>query len=115
MTIQNFATIMQLLVSIGTLTGMIVALKKVLSAPSISKDKRLIELEIKIKDIEESLKQGNDKFRELYETTEISQSCILALIDFEIQYCISEKVQITDELKESRKKLHEFVVKNKKY
>ena len=115
MNMQSFAQVMQLLVSTGTLIGMLVALKKFLSAPTINKDKRLLELEIKVKEIEDSLKQGNDKFRDLYETTEISQSCILALIDFEIQYCITNGVEVTDELKESRKKLHEFVVKFKKF
>ena len=115
MNMQSFAQVMQLLVSTGTLIGMLVALKKFLSAPTINKDKRLLELEIKVKEIEDSLKQGNDKFRVLYETTEISQSCILALIDFEIQYCITNGVEVTDELKESRKKLHEFVVKFKKF
>ena len=64
-------------------------------------------------DIKDSLKQGNDKFREQNETNEVLLNSTLALIEFEIQYCLTENKHISPELQKAKENLHTYLSKRK--
>lgn len=101
----------QLLVAIGTFIGMMYAFKVFLSKPKDSLEARVAILENTIEDLKKSLLQGNDKFRNQDDTNEIILHSILALIDFEIQYCLTEKVAMSDDLKNAKEDLQRFLSK----
>lgn len=61
-------------------------------------EKRVDEHGLKIKEIESSLKLGNDRFREQEDTNEVMQICMLALIDFELSYCSHTNYEHTEDL-----------------
>ena len=101
----------QLLVAIGTFAGMLYAFKVFLSKPKDSLEARVAILEKEMDDLKKSLHQGNDRFRKQDDTNEVILHSILALIEFEFQYCITEKVTMTDELKNAKEDLQRFLSK----
>lgn len=64
-----------------------ITLKKNADAPQKLLEERVKVLEVKIDEHERSLQSGRDEFREQRETNEVMQTCMLALIDFELSYC----------------------------
>jgi len=76
-------------------------------------EKRVDGHDLKIKEVEESLKQGNDRFRE--QNTEIRKlkttfkSVVLAFINFEIAYCMDTKYEHTEELIKAKEALEKYL------
>lgn len=69
------------------------------------------EANIRQKDIEQQLRQGNDKFRFFGSVLEVLVTCVLALIDFEVHYCESEHKDISDDLANAKKALNKCLTK----
>lgn len=72
---------------------------------------RIVELEVKVKEHDDSLKKGNDNFREQDKTNEVILTSILALIEFEMQYCAVEKKPVTQGLQTAKENLNKFLTK----
>jgi hypothetical protein len=109
--LKDTLTILQLIVTSGTFIGMIYALYKFTRRPQDALSDRVTTLEVKVGEVEDSLKMGNDKFRSQHEVNEVLLRSLLALIEFEIQYCITEKKPISDDLKKAKDDLHTFLSK----
>lgn len=71
------------------------------------------EVNLRYKDFEQQLRQGNDKFRAIEEFLEILLTCSLALINFEVNYCTTEHKEISGDLEEARKALNKCLSKIK--
>ena len=69
------------------------------------------ETNLREKDIEQQLRQGNDKFRTHENIIEVLLTCTLALINFEVHYCESEHKSISQDLEEARKDLNKCLSK----
>lgn len=80
-----------------------------LTKPRTSLEKRVQALEIKLVEVEKSLLKGNDHFRSQDETLEVLIRSTLALIEFEVQYCITENKPISDDLKKVKENLHIYL------
>ena len=80
-----------------------------LTKPRTSLEKRVQALEVKLAEVEKSLLQGNDRFRSQDEALEVLIRSTLALIEFEVQYCLTENKQISDDLKKVKEDLHIFL------
>ena len=63
------------------------------------------EVNLRQKDIDRQLRQGNDKFRFFGGILEVLVTCVLALIDFEVHYCESEHKEISEDLSDAKKAL----------
>lgn len=100
---------LQTFLAIGNLCIMLYALKTFLSKPHNTLEDRVNEHEVKIKEIETSLLQGNDRFREQETTNEVMQSCMLALIDFELAYCIHTNYGDTEDLMRAKTELRKHL------
>ena len=111
MNVQTILPYVQLLVSCGTFLGMLYALKRFIDKPHDDLVKRVNNLEVEVDKIEDSLKMGNDHFRELTSTTEILLNSVLALIEFEIQYCYTENKPISNSLESAKSNLNLFLAK----
>lgn len=68
-------------------------------------------INVEIKEIRDSLHKGNDNFREQDATNEVLIHAVLALIEFEIQYCLLEHKDMSDGLKQAKKDLNDFLGK----
>lgn len=76
-------------------------------------DKLDTEIEVRQKDFEQQLRQGNDKFRSISNILEVLLTCTLALINFEVHYCESEHKDISEDLEDARKVLNKCLAKVK--
>lgn len=101
--------ILQIILACGNLCMMIYAFKIFLSKPRQSLEKKVLELEVAIKEVKESLLQGNDNFRSQKQTNEILVYSMLALIEFEIQYCLTEKKTLSPELQRAKDELQRYL------
>lgn len=69
--------------------------------------------DLRQKDIEKQLRQGNDRFRSISNMLEVLLTCTLALINFEVHYCESEHKDISEDLEDARKILNKMLAKVK--
>lgn len=90
---------------------MLYVFKGFVSKPHNNLEDRINKVELKVEEIEDSLKQGNDKFREQKVANEVLLNSILALIEFEIQYCLTENKHISPELQKAKENLHAYLSK----
>jgi hypothetical protein len=87
------------------------ALKNLKDTPFKTLSNKVEEHEVRIGKIESSLFLGNDRFREQEATNEVLLRSILALVEFEIQYCITENKPISKDLEKAKDDLHSFLSK----
>ena len=71
--------------------------------------KRVDEHDLKFKEIDDSLHQGNDKFRKQQDLNEVFIKCMLAFIDFEMAYCSATDYKDTEDLKSAKATLRQYL------
>ena len=89
----------------------IIAFKKKANEPIENLDKRITIIEEKTRDIELSLKKGNGRFEAQDRTNEVLIRSTFALIEFEIQYCLTENKPISNDLQRAKNELHDYLYK----
>ena len=102
---------MQFLLNFGNVCIMMYAFRIFLKKPQKSLEERVAVCEAKIKDHDQSLLQGNDKFRYQEKANEVIIHSVMALIEFEIQYCLTEMKPMSEELKHAKDDLHGFLAR----
>jgi hypothetical protein len=111
--VQSLLPYVQLAVSIGTLIGMLYAFKKFLNAPQNTLEQRVAALEVKVAEHETSLNASHDKHRESKRIDSLIINSLIALIEFETDYCLKHGGEdISPGLLEAKKKLYEFLAEN---
>ena len=95
---------------------MLFALSKFIKRPHDKLIDRIVALEVQVDELKDSLKQGNDRFREhakrfekQLDTNEVLIRSVLALIEFEMQYCIEEKKTFSKGLENAKSDLEKFL------
>lgn len=109
--IKEILPIFQLAVSICTLMGMFYAFKKFLQKPHDTLEERIIALELKQKETDQKLLQGNDRFRKQDDTNEVFINCMLAFIDFELSYCSHTDYKYTEDLDKAKDTLRKHLAR----
>lgn len=84
---------------------------KFINKPHDTLEERVTALEVKQRETEQKLMQGNDKFRSLGKVLEVLVTCTLALLDWEVHYCETEHKEISDDLVEAKKSLNKCLSK----
>lgn len=79
----------------------------------VALSKRVDEHDLKLKEIDESLHQGNDKFRNQEETNATFKSVMLSFVNFEIAYCLHTDYPHTKELMNAKEELETYLTGNK--
>lgn len=108
-TIMDFASTVQLCVSIGTLVTLIVTLVKVLRKPEVTQNEKLANLDTRVSNIEARLVRGSQHFQEIDEANEVTQKALLAILGHDISGN-NEK-----ELKDAQAELNEFLTKRHRH
>ena len=109
---QTLITIMQMVLSFGNICILGYAFVKFLNKPHDDLREKVNAHDVEIKDIKSALHQGNDRFRKQESTNQVLIHSVLALIEFEIQYCITEKKPMSKDLEKAKEDLHDFLSKN---
>lgn len=87
------------------------SLEERVSALEERMEKAETEADLRQKEIEQQLRQGNDKFRSIGNFLEVLLTCTLALINWEVHYCESEHKEISSDLEDARKALNKCLSK----
>lgn len=103
----------QLLLAFFNICIIMFGFYKFLSKPHNTLEGRITALEVKQKEFEDSLKQGNDRFRTEASTIEVIQICMLALIDFELSFCAHSNYTHTEDLLKAKNLLQEHLARSK--
>lgn len=107
---QIILTVLQMILAFGNICIMAYAFSRFLASPHDTLEQRLNNLEEKIEDIEDSLKQGNERFNDLKNANTLIVTSIIALIEFEVDYCTHHgDEKISDDLKAAKDKLYNFL------
>lgn len=115
---EAFSEILKVILQIANIVVLGYALIKFLNRPHDTLSDKLEalehkvdELSLKLKEVEDSLKQGNDRFREQDDTNEVLIRSVLALIEFEISYCLTEHKEPSKDLERAKEDLHSYLSK----
>lgn len=103
--VSAVATILQLIISGGTVVTLIYALFKFAGTPNKSQNKRLDDLEEWKKEVERRLNTGDDHFQEIDNGNRITQKAILALMKHAING------NDVNSLKEAEEDLEDYLLK----
>lgn len=109
MDVTTILPVLQLILAFGNICILAYGFKKFLDKPHDSLEERMVKCESDIKDIKQSLFRGDDKFREQERALKVLIRATLALVEFEMQYCLVEHKEMSEGLKNAKEKLDEFV------
>ena len=87
------------------------AFAQFINKPRNSLEDRVNAHDVEIKEIKASLLQGNDRFRDQEDTNEVLIKSVLALIEFEISYCLTEHKTMSKDLERAKDELHSYLSK----
>ena len=115
----EFIGTIQLLISTGTLAGMIYAFYKFASKPEVTQNERITKLEAKIQkmedhimsykeELERRLSMGSQHFSSIDEGTTVTQNAILAIMD-----TLLNNGDNKEELKKRRDELYSYLTGKK--
>lgn len=109
MQIQELLALAPSFLALANLFLMLYALTRFLKKPHDTLNERVTVLEIEVQQLKAVQKQDNKRYKELIATNEVIIKSTLALIEFEIQYCITENKHPTKELEDAKVDLHRFL------
>lgn len=111
---MNLKEILQLapsLLAACNLLLMFYMFRNYLRRPQDTLNERMTKAEEDIKDLQRQQKHDGGFRREQVTTNEVIIKSVLALIEFEIQYCLTENKQPSESLENARKELNAFLSK----
>lgn len=107
--IQTIQSILTLILSGANLCVLGFALFKFTKKPHDNMIRRVTKLEVEVQNIKESLNRGEDKFRAHDESIKVLLHSSLALIEWEMQYCLMEHKEMSESLKKAKENLHAYL------
>lgn len=111
MDLNGFSEILKVGLQLANVVVLGYALYKFLNKPHDTLEILVKEHDVKIKEIEKTLLQGNDRFREQDDTNEVLIRSVFALLEFEVHYCETEQKPITKNLEKAKDDLHDYLAK----
>ena len=119
--LQAFSEYLKVFLQVANVIVLGYALYRFLNKPHNSLEskheelkKRVDEHDLKFKEVEQSLHQGNDQFREQKDINRMFMNCMLSFIDFERGYCAHTGYEDTDDLEEARSELKKYLATSSK-
>lgn len=103
--------VLQVILTSANILILAYAFLKFLNKPHSTLEEQVKTHDVEIKEIKASLLQGNDRFRDQESTNEVMQSCMLALIDFELAYCIHTNYADTEDLMKAKTELRKHLAR----
>ena len=111
MSVSSVLPVLQMILAFCNICIIVYAFYKFLNKPHDTLEDRVNAHDVEIREIKASLLQGNDRFREQETTNEVLLHSILALIEFEIQYCLTEHKEMSKGLEKAKEDLNNYLAK----
>ena len=109
--LQMIIMCLSLFLNFASVCTICYAFYRFINKPREDLESRVTTLEVKVKEHDDSLKQGNDNFRDQKETNEMIFSVLLAFVDFEIAYCHHTGYEHDKDLLKAKDKLEVYLSK----
>lgn len=109
--LQLILQVMNMITSFGSICVMAYAFSKFISRPHDTLEERISIIEEKIEHMEYKLEKNTNEWKHQEDTNEVLQTCMLALIDFEIHYCSVHNETISPDLEEARTTLRKYLTR----
>lgn len=109
--ISEVSPILSMLISFGTLVTMIYTFTKFLQKPQESLQERVLVIESDLRDVHRQIDRAREGKSEQDETNKVLIHSVLALIEFEIQYCLTEHKEMSKDLVAAKEDLHNFLAR----
>lgn len=114
--IKWLVDLIQMLMTLATFGSMIYIFKKFLDKPHDTLENRVTTVEVQVKEIKDSLKQGNDRFREIHnkfddqeEVNHVIFKIFLSFVNFEITYCYNSGYTDNKDLLDAKTSLEKYL------
>lgn len=104
-------TVSSLFISLCTAGTLVYGFGKFLAKPHDTLEQRVSLLERHNQEFIRMLEKINRENHEQDDTNEVLIHSVMALIEFEIQYCITEKKPISHDLEQAKSDLHRYLAK----
>ena len=108
---QTLLTSLEIFLAFCNSCIMLFLFKNFLSRPHQNLEDRVSKVELKVEEVKDSLKQGNDRFRDQKTMNEVFVNCMLAFIDFEIAFCQSSGYENSKDLMKAKTILQDYLAK----
>ena len=111
MNLTAFLPYFQTIIAAANICVIVYGFYKFLGKPHSTLESRVAVVESKLKEHEESLRAGNDRFKEQDKTNEVLIRSTFALLEFEVHYCETEHKPISKNLEKAKDDLHDYLAK----
>ena len=111
--INSVSDILKVILQIAQVIALVYAGYKFTRKPHDTLESRVNALEEKNKDMELSLLKKDERIRELDEANGVIMRSVLALIEFEIQSCLTEDKPMSKGLEKAKESLDDYFAKKK--
>lgn len=100
-----------LILTVLNIVDKVASMRKSANEPHRLMEERIKVLEIKVDEHTRLLQKANDAFQEQRETNQVIQQCMLALLDFELSFCMHTDYPHTEDLEEAKKIIRQHLGK----
>ena len=107
--VQQILPAFQLFLAFCNICIILFGFYKFLGKPNSTLEERVKGIEDRLTIIERGLKLGNVKFNEHDRALEVVTKNVLALVEFEMQYCLKEDYPVSKGLEKSKEELNEYL------
>lgn len=107
--LQTVLTVLSLIISLGTVCTLVYGFGKFLSKPHDTLQERVAVLEAKQRDFERNGENLIIRCKEQDETNSVLIHSVMALIEFEIQYCLTENKTLSKGLEKAKEDLNNYL------
>ena len=113
---NELSDILKIILQIAQVIALVYAGYKFTRKPHDTLESRITTLEVEMREQKQSLLQGNDRFRENDEKEKRQDRALtiilrgmIALINYEAQYCLTEHKTMSPELSKANEELQNFL------
>ena len=99
----------QLFLMVCNICIMIYVFIKFVNKPHDTLEDRVTKCEDGIKEIKQSLYRGDGKFQDHERAIKVLVRSVIALVEFEMQYCLTEHKSMSKGLEKAKEALDEFI------
>ena len=109
MTLDTFSEVLKVVLQVANVVVLGYALYKFLNKPHDTLEDRVDKCEQDIKDIRQSLFRGDSKFKDHERSLKVLVRATIALVEFEMQYCLIEHKEMSKGLEKAKEALDEYM------
>ena len=110
---DSISDILKLILQIAQVIALFYAGWKFTRKPHDTLESRITVIEQRIREIDLILGKNEERISEIEEACGVMMRAVLALVEYEIQYCLTEDKQLSKGLEKAKESLDDYFAKKK--